>query len=427
MVQVLPYVPSFGEKLAGSLDAAGTNLAEGYRKNLEFKQSQKAMGVLQDPSKTPMQKVSAFMTLPEGLKKSSAPIWAAVLGPAAQAESSLGMLDTIRNRVGNQGAQPGMQQQPQMNAESPMQQINQLAEQQGMTGPQQPRFQMPPQQQMQQPGQAQPQPPQAMQPQTQMNQPQPMQGPQVDPNNIETWPDKELANLMLAPGEIGELGKKEYARRQAVQKEQRKEQEKLRDEARAEERKIEAEERQIEQKVYTGYLETVENDRLKLPQEELANEMITDAVINGDVDPFSSSHMSEILQQFGAPESLLRAMETPGSKEFKTGLKTFLGSTIKEAFRGTTSTIEIKLVEDMLAQVGATREANLAASWGLQVGTQIKRERLRLTDEAREQGISPGKVPAYVEKKMIPFRSELKDEYFEALKTLKERGKNAKK
>jgi hypothetical protein len=51
----------------------------------------------------------------------------------------------------------------------------------------------------------------------------------------------------------------------------------------------------------------------------------------------------------------------------------------------------------------------------------INDEKVRLNDQLIEQGIQPSKVPATVDKMLRPFQQKIKDQYFEAIETLKEK------
>jgi hypothetical protein len=188
MVQVLPYVPSFGEKLSETIANAGTTLGQGYLKRLENQKAQTALGVLQDPSKSPMQKVSAFMTLPERLKKSSAPIWAAILGPQAQAEAQGREFERFKaDQFGGLGNTPSPIPQEGTN---------------GMVGTS--PEQLPNAQQMQ--GEALP-----------SGQPSMPQGG-INPNDIQTWPDQTLRQLSSMEGAAGRFAKSELDRRETEKK-----------------------------------------------------------------------------------------------------------------------------------------------------------------------------------------------------------------
>lgn len=232
--------------------------------------------------------------------------------------------------------------------------------------------------------------------------------------------------VSLSPLDIAEIGK--YAER-AYGPEGGKaftnallQQQKLQEKEAADVRK---EERALGRIGQEDFFKKIENDRVKLPEEELANEMIMDAIKNGDIDPFSSAHIADIAKSFGAPDSLVKILETPGSKEFKTAKKTFISTILRDTFKGTTTKAEINLAEDMIAEVGVSKEGNLASAWGMQVAVDLRKERIRLTDELKEKGVTPSKIPALVDKMMIPYTRELKDEYFEALRSLR-KGENGK-
>lgn len=182
---------------------------------------------------------------------------------------------------------------------------------------------------------------------------------------------------------------------------------------------IRKEERALGQAGSKEFFEKIESDRLKLPEEQLASDMILNSIKSGEIDPFSKAHVAEIAKSFGVPDSILKSLETPGSKEFKTARKTFIGNTIKDAFRGTTTKIEINLAEDMLSELGVSKEGNLASYWGLQAAIDIRKERVRLADQLKSEGVPPSKIPATVDKMIQPYIRETKDEYFEAIRSLR--------
>ena len=116
-------------------------------------------------------------------------------------------------------------------------------------------------------------------------------------------------------------------------------------------------ERKPREKGIEGFFTKLEEDAEKLPALESSLESMLDAVNRGDVDPFSQSHFADLAHAFGAPEALTRIFQTPGSKEFNTARKTFLATTLKDAFRGATTGKEIELAESLLAQVGVKPES----------------------------------------------------------------------
>lgn len=386
MVQVLPYVPTFGEKLADALGNATTTISQGFQQQRQNQRDDMSLKIMNDPTKSPMEKVTAFMGLSEDKKKHVAPVYAAAIAPEAQAQAENRQLEAFKNQAA------GGQQQP-------------MQQPQGMP-PQQPQGM--PQAQMGLSGQQVQQPNQMMAPpqQTQAQQ-------QVDPNNVETWPDELVQQMAATKGPAGELGKQEYQRRQ-----------KLKEEDRRLQADIAKEDRALLNKPTEKFFDKVEEERGKIESEDFATDLILSGIYSGEVDPWSKAHWGEIAKSFGAPDSITNALfQTPGSKEFNTGIKTFLGSILKDTFRGNTTEREIKTAENLMAQVGVSRDGNLAAAYAMKSATEFKRERIRLTDELREQGVSPSKIPAAVDKMLQPYQKALKEEYFEFLDHLKEKKK----
>lgn len=184
---------------------------------------------------------------------------------------------------------------------------------------------------------------------------------------------------------------------------------------------IRKEERGLGEKSLKSWFDQVGEDELKLNDEKLALDMTIDAIKSGEVDPFSSAHIGSIAKAFGAPSELTRIFETPGSKEFKTARKRFITNTIQDAFRGTTSRTEINLAEDMISELGVSKEGNLASAWGMQTAHEIKSQRITLRNKLQEQGIANSKIPALAEKMLTPYVKEIKKEYFEALRELRKK------
>lgn len=169
------------------------------------------------------------------------------------------------------------------------------------------------------------------------------------------------------------------------------------------------------------YVENAANYRQKSRNIDLALNAELDAILSGEVDPFSSGHIAQLMKDFGLPESLSSPLETVGSKEFKTGQKTFLTNTFQDAFRGATTTGQIALASSLLAEMGGTKEANLASLWLLKAQHDIENERIKLMDEEIEKGVPLSKITRVVEKRLDKFSKEINDEYFDALKELRGR------
>lgn len=190
-----------------------------------------------------------------------------------------------------------------------------------------------------------------------------------------------------------------------------------------EQRDIRKQEREILSISPKKYFENVENYRAKSRDIDLALNAEMDAIFNGEVDPFSSGHIAEVIKQFDLPPGLAAPLETVGSKQFRTGQKTFLTNTFNDAFRGATTKGQIELASSLLAETGAPRESNLASIYFLQAQHMVEKERLRLTDEATEEGISPLKIPKYVDKKLDAYAKYINDQYFIEVQNLRKEAK----
>lgn len=243
---------------------------------------------------------------------------------------------------------------------------------------------------------------------------QPTEGAEkeIDYNSPQSWTDDEIVKLRGLSGNKGALGM--IGRTAEAEAERRKL-------IKQEEQRIAAEERDIERSGHKKFFETIESNRESVPDQQFSNAMILDAVNKGDVDPWSWGHIADIARALGASDSVANILETPGSKQFKTGLKSFIAGTLRDSFKGTTNQREIQLAESMLTQVGVSKEGNLAAAWAIQSSLDIKEEQIRLVDEAKEKGIPPSKIPAYVDKQLKLYREQIGKEYFEAINSLRKK------
>lgn len=84
MVQVLPYVPSFGEKLAGVLGQAGGNIGEALvNKHYKNQANEKDQEILKkfgsESNLTPMQQIQTFASLSPDRQKSLSPLFSQLI------------------------------------------------------------------------------------------------------------------------------------------------------------------------------------------------------------------------------------------------------------------------------------------------------------------------------------------------------------
>ncbi len=181
---------------------------------------------------------------------------------------------------------------------------------------------------------------------------------------------------------------------------------------------IRKEERDLVSSGNKVYFDEAAKERKSLPEKKIASEAIIHAINSGQTGTFSKANIGSFLTNLGAPDEVRKAMETPGSKEFKSASKTFLAANMRDAFKGTTTGREINIAEQIGAELGVNENANMAAALFQQVKVNLSEERLRLTDELLEQGVSPSKIPAVVEKKMKSIADKERKDYFEAVETL---------
>jgi len=180
-------------------------------------------------------------------------------------------------------------------------------------------------------------------------------------------------------------------------------------------------ERKLQEAEQLPFIEKIARDRDTLPAAIQSNDQIIDAIIKGDVGPGSMPHLGAIARDLGVPSSITKLLESTDSKEFNSGVKLLMGKTIKDTFRGTTSKREIEIAEQVQAEIGVKPEANLAAAWAVQADLMARQEEIRLYDELLEQGVSRTKIPAVINKQMLPYRKQLKEEYFQAIDELRKK------
>lgn len=180
-------------------------------------------------------------------------------------------------------------------------------------------------------------------------------------------------------------------------------------------RAIAAEDRALRAPGLKTFYEEIESQRQRLPEQEAASQAIVHAINTGQTGVFSSANIGSFLESLGAPEEIRKALETPGSKEFRSASKTFIASDMRDTFKGNTTGREIEIAEQIGAELGVNENANLAASFYRQLKINITKEKIRLVDELTERGVSPSKIPSVVYKMLNPYIEEEKRQYFEAV------------
>ena len=172
-LQVLPYVPSFGEKLADTVGKAAGDIGEAYYKGKEKESEKKKVAQFQetlvDDTKSPMQKISAFYNLPIAQQKASAGLIGKLFGPQAEADAYLSQINK------NRGTAVTENQSNNSNYSIPQNQEQELS----------------------QPEQTE----------------APVKKQELSLGNVDQWPIEQVRDLAAAPGALGERGKIELDRR----------------------------------------------------------------------------------------------------------------------------------------------------------------------------------------------------------------------
>ncbi len=181
---------------------------------------------------------------------------------------------------------------------------------------------------------------------------------------------------------------------------------------------IRKEERDLLSPGNKSFFEQIAKDRESLSEKQIASESIINAINSGETGVLSKANIGSFLTNLGAPEEVRKALETPGSKEFKSASKTFLASNMRDAFRGNTTGREINIAEQIGAELGVNENANLAAALFQQVKVNLASERIQLTQDLLDQGVSASKVPAIVDKKMKSIADQERKDYFQAVQKL---------
>lgn len=106
MVQVLPALPTFGEKLADSLSGAASNYFQGQREKRINDKDQKLIEALQDPNLTPMGRISLYGQLSQKRMATLSPVLAAFEKSQTQQEKNKQIADYIKKQeMQGQGGQ----------------------------------------------------------------------------------------------------------------------------------------------------------------------------------------------------------------------------------------------------------------------------------------------------------------------------------
>lgn len=349
MVQILPYVPGFGEQLAQSLGQATSQIGQGLVKGIEGLQAKRHEAVLSDPNSTPVQKVNAFMNLPESLKKSSAPLWAAILGPQAEADTSLKQFNEL---FGGNSPQPNAQNVPQ---NQPIQ---------GQNAPN-----------------LEPKP--AISPQESPNVANEPRSGVLDPKDMTKWPDEQLSKVSAFSGSKGAVGVVGKSAQNEIDR-------------REKDRKKFVDERNFHEKGASKAEEKAAGLRDSLPKKEMALTMARDAIATGEVGGFSINNLAERLN---IPE----LKTAKGAQLITASKEALLGNLAKISAKAQNQWMEQRL-NSMFPSIGQTQEANETILTMLDAETKMDKAYLEAFNEISDNDI---KEHGYVKNDIDKRASEL--------------------
>lgn len=331
--QVLPYVPSFGEKLTEAIGEGVGHITEGYKQRLQNQQAQNTMTTLQDPNKTAIQKVTAFMNMPESFKKHVSPILGAVLGPQAQSELDTSLLRKL-GFLGQEGQQNAPNNQNSNNAQAQQPQNMPQMDQNSQQAPVQPTAKS-----------------------GSINtSPQNLPGPEWDDANL--YKAAALGNQKGPLGVIGNAAKNEIERRQQTQKRF-------------------TEERAFHTKGTAPAMESVRKLRSSLPKKESALALAKDAIASGEVGPLS---LNNLAQRMGVPEF----NTAKGAQLVFAGKENLIGNLSQVAAKAQNQWIEQRF-STMFPQIGQTKEANETITTMLESELKMDQAYLQAFDQIEKQ------------------------------------------
>jgi len=292
MVQILPAVQGFGEKLAEALGQAGSNVTKGYFQGQDRKKAEGLLGILNDPNSSPIQKVTAFSQLPEEYQKHSGSAFATILNNAntsnkentkeqlkntrlQAALSRIGLVDMGNTTPQNQSVgSPNNQNTPIQSQPNPSIQNNQQAPQNQPNSQQAANLQQPIENQKNAP-----------------------QVPAYNQNDVKTWPEEQLIRMAgyKNANDIPEL--KPYAESASYELDRRKDQ-KIADQKKKEFEEAEKTKQfNADRAFHTKQAEDAEKFvsglRKSVPKMKNALALSRDAVESGEVGRFSLANLAE--------------------------------------------------------------------------------------------------------------------------------------
>jgi len=230
---------------------------------------------------------------------------------------------------------------------------------------------------------------------------QPGMPPKNAPVSLSEISDEELVNRTGAPyKEVSEPAKAELNRRQkATEVSQKKEEGKIKRHT------------DLSQKVLESSNEIAET----LPQLESALGLMENAIANKDLSFWSKDNLAELTG--------IEGLRSPEGAIFKTAAKEFFLGSIARAGARPNQWIE-QQISDMMTKIGRSPEANLSVSRALRNELDLKKERVRLTEEISNDlenslGYIPRDLGNRVNKELAFYADKKQTELFNDLRAIK--------
>jgi hypothetical protein len=113
MIQILPHIPGFGERLADSLTGAAGNVGLGFVKQMQNERSDRALQDVANPNLSPFDRFRAYGKLSPELQKNLAQPFSALIGPESQAAADIKGYQNYNAMNGQPPQQPSSVNNPQ--------------------------------------------------------------------------------------------------------------------------------------------------------------------------------------------------------------------------------------------------------------------------------------------------------------------------
>lgn len=376
MVQVLPYVRSFGEKLSESLSNAAGEVGQAYVERQKRVQANnrdtEILSQLSQPGVSPIDMITLTSKLSPEKRKDVSTLLAPLLKEKTKSGETMSLLEQLFPGVfnGQQGFQPGQQ------AASPMQSMM-----------------------------AESQPQEAQAPQLQAQQSQAAGG-------IHSLPTEKLELLTAIP-QLRPFAENALSRRQHEEKQstaERHHQENI-------ENKKFTDTRDFEYKRAGPILQQADEMRRAFPQLRASLNTIKDSITSGDLGTFSPDWLANV--------SGLEGFRSGKGALFLTAGKDFFLNNISKVGGRPNQWVEQQLVK-MQPEIGRTKEANESVAEFFDFKLDTDEAYVNTLDELSEKykqelGYVPGDIGAITDKAIKPYVDKREKQLAYKLKVIDER------